>query len=729
MKTDSSTSTPNLTRRTFIKQTAGISLVIGATGLVPQLFSCTDTAAINKALISESIGAWVRLTSDGIITILNPAAEMGQGSMTSLPVIFAEEMDADWDDVRVEFSPQESDIYGSEGWGPNRRIMLSAGSRVTKGYFNLLRRAGAQVRYVLRYSAAELWEVPLKEVTSAPSKIIHNSSGRSISYGDLVSHIFMPAELPDFKEGGLKDPVDFRLIGKDQPRTDIAGKVNGQAQFAIDVRLPGMLYAVIERGRVHGAKPTLTNKTDVEAMAGIISIAELGHGIGFIAEKIEQALAARKASQIEWSEAEMSGFDSERAYEEYSAIMNKGPRGRAVTEEGNARRVIRGASKIYKGDFKNDYVCHAQMEPLNSVVQVTEDGQHAEVWVGTQQGFDSKLGVPAALGIAPENVKIHMQYLGGGFGRRSMTDFVTEGALLAKEVAPRPVKLMWTREDDLTYGAYRPMSLQRVEAAVNGQGQITAFSHILVGDGDNLIASGIRNEYYDIPNQYAELRIVPHGVRLKHWRAVGHGPNKFAIECLIDEVARGEGIDPAVLRRRLMNKSPRALATLEEVVRISGWNDPSQEGRAKGMAFLERSGTLSSGVCEISVDRNSGKIKVHRFWSAHDAGIVIQPDNVRAQVEGGIVMGMSSVLKEKLDIVDGRAVQSNYHDYQLLRMEDAPESIETSIIASDGPPQGVGESGTPLVACCIANAFLALTGKRLRHLPFTPERVLEALNG
>jgi isoquinoline 1-oxidoreductase beta subunit len=287
---------------------------------------------------------------------------------------------------------------------------------------------------------------------------------------------------------------------------------------------------------------------------------------------------------------------------------------------------------------------------------------------------------------------------------------------------------MWTREDDVTYGAFRPLSLQRLTASTDAKGNITALSHIVVAENGNLATSGIQNDYYDIPNQLGEWRKTSHGIRLKHWRAVGHGPNKFAIESLLDEIALDQNIDPVDLRRKLMSKSPRALATLEKAVEISAWNAPASADKAKGIAFLERSGTLSTGVCEISVDRKTGKIKVHRFWSALDAGVIVQPDNVKAQMEGGIIMGMSSVLKEQITIVDGKIQQSNFDTYQLLRMEDIPDSIETFMIASPAPPRGVGESGTPLVACAIANAFLRLTGKRIRHLPFTPERVLEVLN-
>ena len=398
-----------------------------------------------------------------------------------------------------------------------------------------------------------------------------------------------------------------------------------------------------------------------------------------------------------------------------------------MIEKGDVAADLKKAAKTYTAEFRNDYVCHAQMEPLNAVVQVAADLQSAEVWVGSQQGPDTKLGVPTILGIPPDKVNVHLQYLGGGFGRRSMNDFVEECALLAREVAPKPVKLLWTREDDFTYGAFRPLSLQRIAAGTDSQGKLTSFSHCVVGDGGNLVASGAANEHYNIPNQLAEWREASNGIRLKHWRAVGHGPNKFAIECMLDEIARDQGNDPVDFRRRLMSDSPRALATLEKAAEMSGWDKPSQQGRAKGVAFVEH-GSLGTGVCEISLDRNTGVIRVHNFWIALDAGVVVHPDNVKAQMEGGILMGMSSALKEQITIVDGKVQQSNYNDYQLLRMRDIPDGIETFRIPSEAHPEGVGETATPMAAGAIANAFLKLTGKRLRHMPFTPERVLEALN-
>ena len=717
-----------VSRRKFIKSSAGFTLFIGASGLMSQLVACEDKKKIKSILAKHSITAWLQMDEEGNMIIYNPAAEMGQGSMTSLPVIFAEEMDADWSKVQVVFSPQISEIYGSEGWGPDRKIMLSAGSRVTMGYYSLLRKAGAQTRQLFLKAASGLWKVPPEELSTEPGMVVHRDSGKRISYGELVKDLEIPETLPEIDEAQLKDPKDFRLIGTVIPRIDIPEKVNGAAVFAGDVQLPDMLYGVFERGRVHGGSPELMNRDQILNMPGVVKVVTHSYAIGIISETLEQALAAKNELEIRWTRPDSAAFDSQQAFEHYRTIADQGEKGNIILEKGNTIKAFDHAHKTYQVDFKNEYVYHAQMEPLNAIAKIDPEAKSAEIWVGTQQGFDSKLGVPDLLGYPPENIKINMCYLGGGFGRRSMTDFVHESVVLAKEVAPRPLKLLWTREDNLTYGAFRPLSLQRLSASVDHEGEITGFSHRIVGNGDHLLASGVRNDYYDITNQIAELLIAPNEIRLKHWRSVGHGPNKFAIEAMLDVIARDQGKDPVDLRRTLMRKSPRALATLEEAVRMSGWGSPELKGRSKGIAFLERSGSLSTGVCEISLDPGSGTIKVHRFWAAVDGGVIVQPDNARAQLEGGIIMGISSVLKEQVTVEDGAVKQSNFNDYPLLRMDEVPESIDITFVKSSNYPQGVGESGTPLVACCIANAFLALTGKPLTHLPFTPERVLEVLN-
>ena len=422
----------------------------------------------------------------------------------------------------------------------------------------------------------------------------------------------------------------------------------------------------------------------------------------------------------------MAAHSSQEAFDAYEKIAEAGDSGRSLSSQGDFAAAWKAAAKTYTADYRNDYVYHAQMEPLNAIASVAPDGQSAEIWAGTQAIGSVAKAVADELGIAASSVTFHPYLLGGGLGRRSAHDAIIEAVRLSKAVK-QPVKLLWTREDDLRYGMYRPLSLQRMQAAVDASGSLSGLSHTLVGDGDGLLASGSKNEFYDIPHQQVELHAVKTGIRLKHWRSVGHGPNKFAIESMIDEVAAGEGMDPLALRQRLMHHSPRALKTLEKAAEMAHWGSAPAAGRARGIAFGERSGALCTGICEISLDREAGKICVHHFWLAVDAGIIVQPDNAIAQLEGGILMGMSSVLHEQLTIEQGRVQQSNYHDYSLLRMADMPESVEIALIDSQSAPQGIGEASLPMVGGAIANAFAALTGKRLRHLPFTPERVKEAL--
>lgn len=718
----------HLNRRAFLKSSGGVALFIGVSGILPQFISCRDTEKIREKLEQYPVTAWVKLSEDGQMTIYNPAAEMGQGSMTSLPALFAEEMDADWSRVSVAFSPQEAEIYGGEGWVPGTKLMFTVGSRTTHSYYWVIRKAGAQARHVLMYSAARHWGVPLEEISTSGGTLIHEPTGKRMDYGEVVPYLVMPEPLPEIAESALKSPEEFRIVGTDLARVDIPPKVDGSALFAVDLRLPDMVYGLLERGNLHGARPKLLNEAEILDMPGILKVVPFDYAIGLVAETLEAGLAAKKRLRIAWSASDASGHDSEAIYERYTALAAARNPGEVLTDQGDTPRALQAASKRYSADFKNDYVYHAQMEPLNAVVQVAADHSAAEVWVGSQQGPDTKLGVPSLLGIPHEKVTVHLQYLGGGFGRRSMNDFVEECATLARAMAPRPVKLLWTREDDMAYGAFRPLSLQRIEVGTDAGGTITAFSHTVVGDGGNLVASGTANDHYDIPNHRVEWREARNGIRLKHWRAVGHGPNKFAIECMLDEIVRDQGMDPVAFRRRLMHKSPRALATLDKAAEMADWNSPPPEGRARGVAFVEH-GSLGTGICEISLDRDSGTIRVHRFWIALDAGVPVHPDNIKAQMEGGIIMGMSSVLKERITITDGRVNESNFDGYSLLRMQEVPDAIAVSILPSAERPEGVGETATPMVACAIANAFFALTGKRLRHMPFTPGRVREALNG
>ncbi|MYA65120.1 MAG: xanthine dehydrogenase family protein molybdopterin-binding subunit, partial [Gemmatimonadetes bacterium] len=460
---------------------------------------------------------------------------------------------------------------------------------------------------------------------------------------------------------------------------------------------------------------------------GVVGTVTLGYGVGVVAETVEEAFAARDAMEIEWGAAQADGFDSVASLAAYAGIADGESQGRPLSESGDVRAAMDGAATRYEADYFNDYVYHAQMEPLSAVASVNPAGDGAEVWAGTQAPDMARAAVARELGVPVEQVTFHPCYLGGGLGRRTMADYIVEAVQLSRSVR-RPVKLIWTREDDLQYGAFRPMSLQRLTGGVDAGGNLAAWTHTVVGDGRGLLASGIGIQYYDIPNQRIEMRTASHGVRTKHWRAVGHGPNKFAIESFIDDIARGEGIDPVELRRRLLRGSPRGIAVLDLVAEMADWGRAPPGGRARGVAFVERSGTLAAGVAEVSLEEDTGRIRVHRFWCAADGGVVVQPRNARAQIEGGIVNGLSTALFERLTVRDGRVEQSNFHDYSILRMSDMPD-IEVRFIDSNEAPMGLGEPGVPVAAAAVANAFAALTGRPLRHMPFTADRVLEALNG
>jgi isoquinoline 1-oxidoreductase beta subunit len=397
-----------------------------------------------------------------------------------------------------------------------------------------------------------------------------------------------------------------------------------------------------------------------------------------------------------------------------------------LDSKGDAKSAFTAAARTYKAEFFSDYGYHAQMEPLNAVARLNAAGDRVEVWEGTQAPDASREAVAKALEFAPEQVTLHQCYMGGGFGRRSLGDYAAEAARIARE-AKRPVKLVWTREEDLGHGMFRPQSFQCLQAALGSDGRVTGWSHCVVGDGGVLLQTGIRIPYYEVPNQHIESRGVSHGIRLKHWRAVGHVFNVFAIESFVDEMAAAEGLDPVDFRLQRMAITPRARACFEKVAQMSDWKAPRPQGRALGISITERSRSLGAGVAEISLDRSSGRIHVHKVWLAVDGGLVVQPDMAKANVESGIAYGLSSVLHERVTVKDGVVQQSNFHDYHVLRMADMPEVVEVAFIERDAPPSGLGEIGNPWVGAAVANAFYRLTGRRLRHMPFTPARVQEAL--
>ncbi|TMG81883.1 MAG: xanthine dehydrogenase family protein molybdopterin-binding subunit, partial [Betaproteobacteria bacterium] len=481
-------------RRQFLKSTGalGFAIAIGGDGL--RLVSEAEAAA------ARDINAWVRIAPDGTVTILTAGAEMGQGSMTSLPLIVAEEMDADWSKVVLDWAPADPALYGYTL--NNAKQMAIVGSRAVQTYYNDLRIAGAQVRKVLLANAAEKWNTDVKALKTEPGYVVDAANNRRMSYGEIAAFAKVPETLPTVDAKELKPRDQFRLIGKPIPRRDIPQKVNGTALYGMDVQLPGMVYASTRHSPVHGGAPESWNEAKVKQMKGVLGTVRLPDGVAVIADSIPHALAARRALEVNWQKGAAAGFDSERALEDVYARVHADPAAKTqvLDSKGDLKSAFSSAAKTTKAEFRSDYGYHAQMEPLNAVARLNAAGDRVEVWEGTQDPGSSREAVAQALGFKPEQVTIHQCYMGGGFGRRTLGDYASEAALIARQVK-KPVKLVWPREEDLAYGMFRPQAFQCLEAALDKEGRVTGWAHCVVGDGGVLLHTGIKIPYYGVPNQ------------------------------------------------------------------------------------------------------------------------------------------------------------------------------------------------------------------------------------
>jgi isoquinoline 1-oxidoreductase subunit beta len=729
----------NLNRRAFLKETAA--------GLTLALTIAADPCSIvGKAAADAPLtpNLWVTIATDGAITIVSPPAELGQGTFTALAAVLADELDADWSRVTPVMPPVwDEKTYGNPEFF---YFLHTVASMATRGYFKPMRIVGAQARRVLLDAVAARWSVPVGELSTEPSMVVHRGSGRRISYGDIAAFAKAPAELPKIADADLKSPSSFRYIGKDLPRVELPGKVTGAIKYGIDVQVPGMLYAAVLHVPYHGGAPATLDDAAARAVPGITDVVRLPDGVGVVGTSVEATQAAKNLLQVTWSEAPAAHYDSERALDEFAAIArDKGRDGLPYRPVGDAKAAMAGAAKVFRGEYRTRYVCHAAMEPLNATASVSPDAKSAEIWAGTQSPTNVLNQVAHLLQTERSNITFHQHVLGGGFGRRGSEQDVVHDAVRLSKAVRRPVKLIWSREEDIAFGKFRPMTAHHIEAGFDAGGKLVAWHHRVVAESvfgyrqsadvntppgtagtvDGVVMFGASLPQYPIPNKLAEHVVQPFHARLSTLRGVGVGHNAFAIESFIDELASEMGKDPVAFRLEISAGQARVQTLLRTVAEMADWSR-RRDGTALGVAVQEKAETLAAGVAEVSVDRASGKIKAHNFWVAIDAGIAVQPRNLAAQTEGGIVWGLGHVLREKITIKDGRVQQTNYTDYQVARMSDVP-NIEVKVISTDNPPTGAGEDGVPLVACAIGNAIATLTGVRLRELPFTPERVRGAL--
>ena len=732
------------TRREFMVGVAGLSFSIVLEGCAATREAREPSGASlahAPAGGARAVNAWASLSPDGTIWIVNPAAEMGQGSQTAIPLIIAEEMDADWSRVVIVPAAPEDKVYGNPGF---RGLMYTAGSATVTGYWDVARTFGAQVRRVMIENAARLWNVPLVELSTEPSTVVHAKSGRRLGYGEIAAVAQLPAAAPAIKPEELKQPGQYRLIGKDVMRVELPGKVDGSARYSIDVQLPGMLYGAVLRGPVEGSAPLAIDERRARAIPGVLSIVRMPFGVGAIAETPWAAFGAKDALEVTWDRrARAFGHDSARAPALYSAAARDLTRsGKPWDSAGDAPGAMQKAAKIYESEYLCDYTYHAQMEPLNSVASVSAAGDACEIWCGTQSQTMAVAAVAKALGIPSEKVRLNLMLLGGGFGRRGHRDeeFVVDSVLLSKEVK-RPVKVLWTREDDVKNGRFRPLSVHYLRAGLDGAGRVVAWQHRVAcdeitafqdpvrykggGERDFLAMAGSELRTYDIPNRLSEQLPQQTGIRTSSLRGIGFGPNKFATEAFLDEIAVRHGIDPVDLRLQLLKNTPRGQAVVREVVAMSDYRR-ARPGRGLGFSFIDYAGTMLAAVAEASVDRKSGKITVHDFWLALDPGIAVQPDNVIAQTESSIIYGLGLSLTERISFKDGAVQERNLRDYGVPRLEDIPE-LHLKLLSTPNRPTGVGQMATPIVAPVISAAVYAASGARVRHTPFLPERVLTAL--
>ncbi len=706
-------------RREFLKTSALISggLVIGFVVPGAKRFAVAQPRP-GRPFVPN---AFLRVGSDDTVTVLLAHSEMGQGIWTALPMLIAEELDADWSKIKVQHA-DAAPVYAHTTFG----IQMTGGSTSTWSEFDRYRQAGATARALLVQAAAQRFGVKPDDCRTENGVVI--AGPERARYGELAA---AAAQLPPPKTAPLKDPKDWKLIGKPTKRLDTPEKITGRAQFGMDVRFPGLLIAVVARPPVFGGRVRSFDATGAKAIPGVRKVVEVPTGVAVVADHFWAAKLGRDALKIDWDLGPHATLDGTALREQFRKLA--GTTGAPAAEAGNVAEALGKAAKTIEAEYAVPYLAHAPMEPENCTVRIGPG--KCEIWTGTQfQTLDQQLAARIT-GLKPEQVVVHTTFLGGGFGRRAnpTSDFVSEAVQVAK-AANAPVKTVWTREDDVHGGYYRPAYLHRARIGLGADGLPVAWQHTVVGQSilvgtpfepflvkngiDATSVEGASDAPYlkDIPNHRVDLHSPKTGIPVLWWRSVGHSHTAFVMESLIDELAQAAGKDPVEYRRALLKNHPRHLGVLNLAVEKAGWGRRPSKGRARGVAVHESFGSFAAQVAEVSVE--DGRIRVHRVVCAIDCGIAVNPETIAAQMESGIAFGLSAALHSALHIKDGRVQESNYHDYRVLRMNEMPV-VEVHIVPSTEKPGGIGEVGVPPIAPAVANAVALLTGQRLRELPLT----------
>ncbi|MDP9083911.1 MAG: xanthine dehydrogenase family protein molybdopterin-binding subunit [Pseudomonadota bacterium] len=716
------------TRRTFLKNAGTVTAVALTIGFELSASPRRAAAAVAPAAgATFTPNAFLRIGADDTVTVIAKHVEMGQGAYTGIATVVAEELDADWSLVRVESAPADAKRYANLMFGT---LQATGGSSAMSNSWNQLRDAGAKGRAMLVAAAAKEWHVPAAEVTVQKGVIYHAASKRQATFGALVP---AAAKLPVPERVTLKDPKDFQLIGRHAPRVDAVAKSDGTAQFTLDFVLPGMLVALLKRPPLFGSTVKSFDPAAALAVPGVIKVVQVPRGIAVVAKGYWAAKQGRDALKIDWDDSKAEKRSSAALMEEYRQLAER-PAAPA-RNDGDAVKAIKDASKKVSGSYEFPYLAHAPMEPLDAVVKLTASS--CEIWAGDQFQTIDQANAAKIAGLDPQQVSIHTLYAGGSFGRRANlgSDYIVEAVSIAKAYGAEgtPIKLQWTREDDIHGGLYRPMYFHKLEAGINDKGELTGWRQVIVGqsimagtmfaamikDGiDSTSVEGAANLAYDIPNVKVELATTQTGVPVLWWRVVGSSHTAFAVEAFMDEVAHAAGQDGFTFRRKLLAHSPRMKAVLELAAEKAGWDTaPLPKGKGRGIAVAEAFKTYVAQVAEVSVDAN-GEVKVDRVVCAVDCGTPINPDVIKAQMEGGIGFGLGAVMHGAITLKDGRIEQDNFNNYRVLRMNEMP-TVEVHIVPSTEAPTGVGEPGVAPVGPAVANAIFAATGKRIHVLPFS----------